>query len=130
MTKEPDFTMKMMTTYGTLTPYPNSRIETQSVKDKTTGKFTKTEFLYAEVYANHYLYRHTVDYSNNLRYQEPLIEGTWVTNWCAARVFSFLSALVEVNTFLKLRYFVWTDKGSLTLLQFRKKLVIALIDND
>ena len=77
------------------------------------------------------MYRHIVDDHNNLRHAAPSIEATWKTQRWSIRVFSFLIAITEINTFIAFRYFVWKDSDScMTLLEFRRKLVSMLINND
>ena len=48
--KEPDYVMKLMTTYGTLEPTDN---RTQ-IKFKRGGVMETKEFIYTEVVANHF----------------------------------------------------------------------------
>lgn len=72
-----------------------------------------------------------VDDNNNNRHDSPSLEETWGTHRWPIRVFSFLLALSEVNTFLAFRYFVWTDptKKNPTFHKFRKAFVKQLIFN-
>ena len=130
MMKEPDFTMKMMTTYGALNPYSYERDSKRYLKD-SDGNTTITTFKYTEPYSNHYRFRHSIDDHNNLRHQLPSIEGTWVTQRWPIRVLGFLLAISEVNTFLAFRHFIWhAEKEFLTLRTFRRRLALALIDNE
>ena len=57
--KDPDYVMKIMTTYETL--------EKQN-KFKRGGVMEKKEFMDTEVVANHFFYRHKVDENNNSRH--------------------------------------------------------------
>ena len=85
----------------------------------------------AEPFANHFLYCHMVDDHNNLRHAAPSIEATWKTQRWPIRLFSFLIAITEINTFIAFRYFVWKESySSMTLLEFRRKLASMLINND
>ena len=73
-----------------------------------------------------------VDDHNNLRHSSPSIEETWKTHRWENRVFAFLLAITEVNLYLWLRYKVWKNRDADkydTLHQFRKKLALALINN-
>ena len=118
MMKEPDFTMKMMATYGALNPYSDERDSKRYTKD-SDGNSTITTFKYTEPYSNHYRFRHCVNNHNNLRHHLSSIEGTWVTQRWPIRVLGFLLAISEVNTFLAFRHFVWhTEEESVTLRTF------------
>ena len=99
MMKEPDFTMKMMATYGALNPYSYERDTKRYVKYRDDNT-TITMFKYTKPYSNHYRFRHSIDDHNNLRHQLPSIEGTWVTQRWPIKVLGFLLAISEVNTFL------------------------------
>ena len=71
----------------------------------------------------------------NLRYRVPSIEGSWVTQRWANRVFSFLLAISEVNTCLIYHHFIWQNpKGpqhkGISLLSFRRRLAMQLIMNE
>ena len=92
MMKEPDFTMKMMATYGALNPYSDEKESKRYVKD-SDGKSAITTFKYTEPYSNHYKFRHSIVDHNNLRHQVPSIEGTWVTRRWPIRVLGFLLAI-------------------------------------
>ena len=98
-------------------------------------KKQEVTFKYSETFGNHFRYRHVVDDHNNLRHAVPSIEGCWGTRRWANRVFSFVLAVSEVNTYLAFRYFIWAIRSNAvkrvpTLLEFRKKLALALIHND
>lgn len=124
--KEPDYTMKLMSTYGGLTVCPGER-ETERYAD---GK--KHSFKYTTNFSYHFKYRHMVDDHNNLRHSNPSFEDTWVTKNWPCRVFAFLLAITEVNVYLYLRWKNWRlldDSDFPTLHQFRKQLAFALIDN-
>ena len=127
--RDADYVLKLMCTYGTLDEDMNKETQRQ-LNDGTTKKFRHTE-----TFKNHYLYRHAVDDYNNIRHSTPSIEGCWKTHRWAVRVFSFLLALSETNSFLAMRQFVWhssttSRKTPMTLLQFRKKLAMQLIENE
>ena len=123
--KEPEYTMKLMATYGSLTQHPNEKIQHRKVADKSH------EFRYTRPFSDHFKYRHLVDDHNNLRYSTPTFEDTWVTHRWPNRVFDFLLAVTEVNLYLWLRYKVWSrsNETTPTLHQFRKQLAFALINN-
>ena len=123
--KEPEYTMKLMATYGSLTHYPHEKIQNRNVADKSY------QFRYTKPFSDHFKYRHLVDDHNNLRHSSPSFEDTWVTHRWPNRVFAFLLAVTEVNLYLWLRFKVWckSNKGAPTLHQFRKQLAFSLIDN-
>ena len=125
--KEPDYTMKLMSTYGGLSILPNEPDVSRVVDgQKVTFKYTKN-------FSYHYKYRHMVDDHNNLRHSTPSLEETWKTHRWENRVFAFLLAITEVNVYLYLRWKIWkhTDEKEMpTLHQFRKRLAFALIENE
>ena len=59
----------------------------------------------------------------------PALEETWTTHCCACHVFEFLLAVTEVNVYLTVRYFVWSEEEMMTLVEFRRQLAWALIKN-
>ena len=97
--KEPDYVMKIMTTYGGLT-VKNGQRESKRCHLDSDGENIITRFQYTEPFANHFDYRHIVDDHNNLRHQVPAIEEVWGTHRWANRVFAFLLAVTEVNCYL------------------------------
>ena len=71
-----------------------------------------------------------VDDHNNLRHMYPSLEHIWVTQIWATRVFTFLIALCEVNTYLAFRYYIWIESKRMGMMEFRSKLAWALIHNE
>ena len=127
--KEPDYIMKVMSTYGGLTVPQNQR-ESKRVW-KENGETKTATFQYTEPFANHFNFRHAVDDHNNLRHGLPSIESTIVTHCWPIRVFSFLLAITEVNIFKTFEYFVWEkDQVPGSLVKFRRRLAQAFINND
>ena len=112
--KEPDYVMKIMSTYGTQTVKDGQR-ESKRIYTRRNGETETKKFKYTEVIANHFDFRHIVDDHNNLRHQVPAIEETWTTHRWATRVFAFLLAITEVNCYLAFRYFVWKDEDKMGL---------------
>ena len=126
--KEPDYVMKIMATYGGLTAHEGQK---ESVRKWTVdGEPWESRFQYKIPFSNHFDFRHVVDDHNNLRHQQPSIEGTWTTHRWSTRVFSFLLAVSEVNAYLAFKYFVWGGEEKQTLQEFRVNLAWALIGND
>ena len=128
--KEPEYVMKIMSTYGGLIEKDGQRESRRTYTNLANEKVTTT-FKYKEPFANHFYYRHAVDDHNNLRHLTPSIEETWVTHRWPNRVFSFLLAVTEVNIFKAFNYFVWTkDQAPESNLAFRKLLALSFINND
>lgn len=127
--KEPNYTMKLMATYGSLTTKPAQK-ETKRTYKKD-GHMVSKMFKYTEPFANHCLYCHAVDNHNNLCHSVPAIEETWVTHRWANRVFAFLLVVSEVNVFLFYHFFVRKrcNMKPPTLHNFRRKLALALMEN-
>ena len=75
--KEPDYTMKMMATSGSLMADETCRSKTRRWMEGGAEK-TK-EFAYTLPFDHHFHYRHAVDDHNNLRHSLPSWEDTWVT---------------------------------------------------
>ena len=117
--KEPEYTMKLMATYGSLTYHDDEKENVRKVNGETI------KFKYTKPFSDHFRYRHAVDDHNNLRHSSPSLENTWVTCRWVNRVFAFLLAVTEINVYLYLRYVLWSnhiDVDIPTLHQFRKKL--------
>ena len=124
--KEPNYVMKIMSTYGGLIDPPRQRKDAiRTLLDGST-----ITYKYTEPFANHFDYRHCVDDHNNLRHQTPALEETWITYRWPTRVFTFLLAISEVNAYLAFRYFVWNGEKKLNFHTFRKQLAFGLMYND
>ena len=102
--KEPDYVMKIMSTYGALTVKENKK-ESKRIYFNGRERVEKT-FKYTQPFSNHFAFWHAVDDHNNLRHLTPSIEETWVTHRWPCCVFSFLLAIAEVNIFKAFVYFV------------------------
>jgi hypothetical protein len=125
--KEPDYTMKMMATSGSLMADDSCRTTSRRWVENGTEK-TK-EFSYTLPFDHHFRYRHAVDDHNNLRHSLPSWEDTWVTQRWELRVLAFVIAVCEVNAYLAIRF--TEGKTSMpTLLNFRRKYGWQLIMND
>ena len=124
--KEPDYTMKLMSTYGTnelQTDHPTKRVYKDSDKNTVT-----TNFYYPEVVSNHFKFRHAVDDHNAKRHSPISLEYVWATKYWPHRPFSFLLAISEVNTNLAEAYFT-RKLAPRPQLEFRKLLAKDLINN-
>ena len=128
--KEPDYIMSLMSTYGTVSPKQGQMDVRRHFKNSDGQNVTK-EFQYPEVVANHYTYRGSVDDHNNKRQdggtkQGLSLESTWSTFRWPIRVFTFILAITEVNTYLAWVYF---KREKVEFISFRKQLAKALINN-
>ena len=101
--KEPEYVMKIMSTYGGLLVDDWQKDSVR--KFKVDGEEKEVTFQYTIPVSNHFDYRHIVDDHNAIRHQVPSLEQTWRTHRWAVRVFSFLLAVTEVNCFLAYRFF-------------------------
>lgn len=126
--KEPMYTMKLMSTYAGHVQ-PSFAYEMHRHYIELNYNEVNTSFNLQEPFANHYLNRHVVNDHNNGRHALPSIEDTWGTHRWANRVFAFILAISEVSTWLAFRYFVWKS-DAMELVEFRKKLAFALINNE
>jgi hypothetical protein len=78
--KDAGYTMKIMSTYGSLLVKDGQKDSVRNYKNAKGQNVTK-KFKYTEPFANHFLYRHCcVDDHNNLRHSGISIEQTWRTH--------------------------------------------------
>lgn len=123
--KEPDYVMKVMSTYGGLVVKSGQE---DSKRTWMEGDEEKTAcFKYMEPFANHFDYRHLVDDHNLLRHMVPSIEETWTTDRWANRVFAYLLATSEINSYLAMKHWLWRDEKE-TVHYHRKQLALELIN--
>eukprot|EP00957_Ditylum_brightwellii_P099414 7572870-Ditylum_brightwellii.AAC.1 len=119
--KEPDYTSKIISTYGCIA----------EEGDKTNQRLsdeTKKFFKYVQCFFNNFHYGHVVDDHNKFCMPEPCSEKSWVTAFWENRVFAFVLAISEVNAWLAKQYFV-AGENYITLLQMRTQLVSELVCN-
>lgn len=88
------------------------------------GQKVNVSFKYTEPFLNHY--RHQVDDHNNLRHSPIFLEESLSTKDWNVRVFTFILALVEVNTRLAMAFF--TQSTTAPQLEFHRQLAKELID--
>ena len=125
--KEPDYVMKIMSTYGGLFEKDGQKTSKRSFR--IGNEDHNVEFKYKIPFSNHFDYRGVVDNHNGLRHMKPSIEQIWKTRRWAVRVFSFLLAVSEVNTYLAFKFFVWNKEEKMDFMTFRSKLAWSLIRN-
>ena len=91
--KEPDYTMTLMSSYGTL-----ERVGDEKARNYIEGNATvEKKIKYPELIYNHFSYRDAVDSHNSSRMFPIAMEETWKTTRWPLRVFCFLMAVSEVN---------------------------------
>lgn len=118
--KEPNYTMMLMTTYGTINPCGD---EQKRVLDNGT----RATFFYPEVVYNHFQYRDAVDSHNSSRMHPLSLEETWKTIRWPLRVFQFILAVTEVNCRLAFQNLCGGEIMSQQ--QFRRRFAKELIFN-
>ena len=91
--KDPDYTMMLMATYGTLAEQGDKK--TRNFMDG--GSKVVKKFKYPKVVYNHYQFRDVIDNNNSMRMSPISMEETWMTSRWANRVFCFLLAVTVVN---------------------------------
>ena len=91
--KEPDYTMLIMSTYGT-----NATVGEEKKRHyNKDGQKKVTTFVYPEVVHNHYCYRNVIDNHNSVRMHPISMEETWmITRW-PNHGFCFLLTVTIVN---------------------------------
>ena len=121
--KEPDYTMIIMATYGTLQRMGPEKTRTF----KLNNEKTTTTFKYPEVVSNHYRYRDMIDNQNGMRMHPIALEETWLTSRWPNRDFSFLLAVTVVNVQNAATYFF--NKGKIDALTAKRLIARDLIFN-
>ena len=76
--KEPDYVMKIMSTYGGLIENDWQKDSVRTFQD--SGETKNVTFKYKIPFSNHFDYRHVVDDHNNIRHQVPALEQKWTTH--------------------------------------------------
>ena len=121
--KEPDYVMKIMSTFGTLEEKEDHQTRRTYKKN---GEQISTVFNYIEPVSNHFRFRHQIDDHNNRRHSPVSIESTWATKYWPDRNFAWFIAVTEVNVNNVRGYF---GGVSLPQLEFRRKLAWEMINN-
>lgn len=122
--KEPDYTMMIMSTHGTLERVAEAK--TKRCYKNDDGAVTTKEFEYPEPMHQHFFARHVVDDHNNRRHSPISIEETWGTKWWPHRNFAFLLGVTEVN--VALVHAMINEKKALPQLEARKKLAKEMME--
>ena len=122
--KDPDYVMKLMTTYGALDPTDKRTRR----KFKRGGVMETKYFMYTEVVANHFLYQHQVDDNNKRMYAPISIEKTWATKYWPDRSFAWYLDVSEVNANYAQAYFQ-DSSNALPQFEFRRRLEKEILKN-
>ena len=121
--KEPNYTMMLMSTYGTLTQMGETR-KHHYTEDRV--KKVK-EFKYPEVKYNHYSYCDMIDNHNSYWMHPISMEKTWMTMCWPNHIFCFVLPVAVVNVQNAACYFL--NKEKLDALNSRRQIPKALIFN-
>lgn len=121
--KEPDYTMTLMSSYGTLELIGEQKSRTYIQDNNTINKLIK----YPELVYNHFSYRDAVDSHNSSRMFPIAMEEVWKTTRWPCRVFCFMMAVTEVNCRLVLTHIYKQPEYSQQ--EFRKKLSKEFLNN-
>lgn len=105
--KEPEYVMKIMTTYGTLQEMGDGETK-RTIGDGANKK--QASFKYTEVFYNHFKYRHHIDdHNNRLHGSGVSIEHTWGTKYWPDHSFDWFLSVSEVNANLARAHFVHSE---------------------
>jgi hypothetical protein len=127
--KEPDYTMMMMATYGTLQPVEKGGTKRDYVNPITRLKTTKY-FKYTVPFFNHFKYRHQVDDHNGKRHAPISVEKQIGSRRWDLRQFFFILALTDVNVKLGCNDMIDdNDNQDNSMIAHRKHLARVLINN-
>lgn len=121
--KEPDYTMTLMSSYGTLEKVGEDKVRIYDEGNTTVEKNIK----YPELIYNHFSYRDAVDSHNSSRMFPIAMEETWKTTRWPLRVFCFLLAVTEVNCRLVLTNIY--NQSEMSQQDFRKELSREFLHN-
>ena len=117
--KEPNYLMRIMATGVRL--LADDTCKETFIRWNENGSYVVKKFKYKLTFYWNFRSRHSVDDHNNLIHALPPIEYKWVKDRWECRVFAFILAISEVNSFLIIRYFVYCglrQEGISTLLYF------------
>ena len=121
--KEPDYTMMLMASYGTMELIGEDKKRTYIQNNVSIEKTIK----YPELVYNHFQYRDAVDAHNSSRMYPIALEETWKTTRWPCRVFCFLLAVTEVNC--RLAFTKIYNQPEMSQQEFRKLFSRALLHN-
>ena len=122
--KEEVYVMKLMATYGALRPIDGGL--TQRSLTRRSGIRENVSLVYTEPSFNHFKFRHQDDDHNNARHSPRSLEESVNTKDWSISVFTFILAVVEVNT--RLAQSLFSQFDALSQLDFRRLLGKELMD--
>ena len=126
--KEPDFRMKLMSTYGGIT-VKTGKNEPKWIYKENSGAMNRTNFRYTKTFFDHFILIHTFGDYNKLQQSSPSIKKTWVTQCWPNWVFAYFLATSEVNTFLDYRCLIWNEDEVTEYAVLLRNLEEQLINN-
>ena len=114
--KELDYTLMMMSTYGSLIIKDGHHDYIRLLMNGQTKQFKYTEvvanhFIYQVAFSNHNVKRRDCGTKNRLS-----LENTWMTNMWENNVFAFILAITKVNAYCTMSYL--TDNKEMKQLEF------------
>ncbi len=116
--KEPDYTMMLMSTYGSLNEMTKG--DTVRTWTNSSGEPVTKRFQYREPVFHHFKFCYIIHDHNAKRHSPISMEETLATKWWPNRVLIFLLAVTEVNS--KLAYEYFSDdptREKISMLEFR-----------
>ena len=87
------------------------------------------KFKFSEPFYLHFKYRHINDDHNNICLAVLSIEGSLETQRWAIWVFHYVFAVTELNMYLTMGHFLWSSEAKMQVLEYRRELAWALINN-
>ena len=127
--KEPDYVTMLMGTFGSALPAGVDAAKvTRTIHGTSTTDTTRVSFELTEPFHLYYQYRGVVDSHNARRHSPISLEETWATKTWEHRVFAFVLAVCEINTYLVATNNYDFD-DDVEYLKLRKKLAQSLIYN-
>ena len=116
--KEPDYTMLMKCTHGSIVIFDRARENVRIVGD------TRASFKHSENSGNHFQYRNAIDNHNSKRHDGNThdgigLENSWNTIRWSIRVFSFMIAVTLFNSYL---FFICFNDRNENIVQHYKLL--------
>jgi len=126
--REPDYITMLMGTFGSQLEGGEEAKVSRWVQSENSTSATQVSFQLTEPFYLYYKYRGAVDAHNARRHAPISLEETWATKTWEHRVFAFIVAVCEINTYL-----VATNKFDVNskeeYLQLRRKLAKSLMEN-
>ncbi len=129
--KEPDYIMQIMATGGALCTMGGKEVNHVF---SVNGETQTMRFIHVKPFEYYFCFSHAVDNHNNLRHAVSSIKGkgNMVHQLLALLCFSFCLAVIEINTYLTPKHFIFKSNDPKTLpklINFHHELAWQMIDN-